>query len=51
MTAWNKRKGPVTLHNDNDNLYTRADWSKIYRYRPTKKMARVSEYKIVIVKR
>jgi hypothetical protein len=28
-------------------LYTRADWSKIYRYRPTeKKIAQVSDFKI-----
>jgi hypothetical protein len=35
-----------------DNLYTRADWSKIYRYRSTeKKITQVSDFKIVIVKR
>jgi hypothetical protein len=42
----------VTLHNDNELVDTRVDWSKIDRYRSTeKKPARVSDFKIVIGKR
>jgi hypothetical protein len=47
-----KRLKPGHTTQRHDNLYTPADWSKIYRYRLTeKKIVRVSDFKIVIVKR